>query len=177
MEPNKRRFLPGTALPNLLEQTQTIEFRLPGSQNQTEAAAASLPDNTPLIFSVAAGLMGVSLSGIGLFAIVSHMQSTATLGEEALALNASIFGGSCVAAYFAMKCSAARRRRLQLFSEGLFLFGLTLMAAICVFLAVSLHHAPKGDGDWLNNAVPDRSTAAGQTANAAALGPQSSRAR
>ena len=167
MEASTMRLSPGVGVTEGNEQPQTIQFRVPAAAVHAQPAAVPVQENTPLIFSVAAGLMGVSLSGIGLFAILSHMRAAATLGEESLAFNASIFGASCVTAYLSMKTgNAARRRRLRQFAEGLFLFGLVLMAAVCVFLAVTLHHAPPGGSDGFSGSGPTGSAAAGRVAHA-----------
>ena len=166
MESSTLRFSPGAGAIEGSDQPQTIQFRVPAAATHAQPAATPVQDNTPLIFSVAAGLMGVSLSGIGLFAILSHMRSAATLGEESLAFNASIFGASCVTAYLSMKTgNAARKRRLRQFAEGLFLFGLVLMAAVCVFLAVTLHQSPPGGSDGFSGSGPTGSAAAGHVAH------------
>jgi hypothetical protein len=117
----------------------TILLRASEPAPQREPAAAA-QDHTPQIFGVSAGLTGVSLSGIGLFAILSHIRSVQSLGEELLALNATVFALSCVSAYLTMKAGLPqRKRRFQLCAEGLFVFGLILMASACVFLALSLN--------------------------------------
>jgi drug/metabolite transporter (DMT)-like permease len=81
-----------------------------------------------------------------------------------------------VTAYLSMKTgNAARKRRLRQFAEGLFLFGLVLMAAVCVFLAVSLHHTPPGGSDWFSGSGPSGSAAAGHVAHVASPDADSSR--
>ncbi len=83
--------------------------------------------------------MGVSLSGIGLFAIHSQMRSAASVGEELLAFTATIFGASCGAAYLGMRMQQPKRKRLlHRFAEGFLLLGLVLMAAVCLFLAFTI---------------------------------------
>lgn len=116
------------------EWRSTVPF--PASQKEP---SPSVQDHLPHLFAVAAGLMGVSLSGIGLFAIHSQMRSVASIGEEMLAFIATIFGGSCGAAYLGMRARQARSKRwLHLVAEGLFLLGLALMAGACLFLAFSI---------------------------------------
>ncbi len=118
----------------------TIPFRPALRHEQVyPTPSPSAHDHLPHIFGASSGLMGVSLSGIGLFAILSHMRSSASFGEELLAINAVIFGGSCVASYLGMRHTAEMRKRLfHLIAEGLLLFGLILMASVCVFLAFSI---------------------------------------
>jgi len=118
---------------------KTILFPAAQEQDQTQPPPPSTHDHLPHLFAVSAGLMGVSLSGIGLFGIHSQMRAVASLGEEMLAMTATIFGGSCGAAYLGMRARlSGRKHLLHRFAEGLFLLGLVLMAAVCLFLAFSI---------------------------------------
>jgi hypothetical protein len=118
----------------------TIPFHPARRHEQLHPSPSNPPHvNLPHIFAVSAGLMGVSLSGIGLFAILSHLRSAASFGEELLAFNAILFGGSCVTAYLGMRNNVVSWKRLfHLVAEGLLLFGLILMACVCIFLAYSI---------------------------------------
>jgi hypothetical protein len=117
----------------------TLPFTTTGS-GQAEISERPGGEHISQIFAVSAGLTGVSLSAIGLFAILSHLRSVETLGERFLAADASAFMLSCVAAFLAMKTQVNFRRQVyRLLAEGMFLVGLILMACICIFIAFLLH--------------------------------------
>jgi hypothetical protein len=117
----------------------TIPFSTAG-RGDTEASVRTPAEHVAQIFAVSAGLTGVSLSGIGLFAILSHLRSVETVGERFLAADASTFMLSCVAAFLALKTRVNGRRRVyRLIAEGMFLAGLVMMACICIFIAFLLH--------------------------------------
>lgn len=97
-------------------------------------------ERMPHIFSVSAGMVGVALTGIGLVSILSHIKSIIIYGEELLSINAIVFVVCCVTAYLAMKTNRVTLHHwLCGISEVVFLIGLIMMAAICVFLAVSIN--------------------------------------
>ncbi len=118
----------------------TIPFSTNALSSDLEASNRTATDHVAQIFAVSAGLTGVSLSGIGLFAILSHLRSVETAGERFLAADASTFMLSCVAAFLAMKTRVNFRRRIyRWIAEGMFLAGLVMMAGICIFIAFLLH--------------------------------------
>jgi hypothetical protein len=117
----------------------TLPFTQVG-RSDLELSGRSATEHIAQIFAVSAGLTGVSLSGIGLFSILSHLRAVETLGERFLAADASIFMVSCVAAFLALKTRVDFRRRIyRWIAEGTFLSGLVLMACICIFIAFLLH--------------------------------------
>lgn len=126
-----------------LRELQGVAGTLPfttGGNGPAESPQSQAGEHISQIFAVSAGLTGVSLSAIGLFAILSHLRSVETLGERFLAADASAFMLSCVAAFLTMKTQVAFRRQVyRLVAEGMFLVGLILMACICIFIAFLLH--------------------------------------
>ena len=114
----------------------TIPFTGSG-RSDLEEFGRSPVEHISQILAVSAGLTGVSLSGIGLFSILSHLRSVETLGERFLALDSSIFMISCVAAFLALKTHVAFRRRIyRWIAEGTFLL-LVVMACICISHRIS----------------------------------------
>jgi hypothetical protein len=117
----------------------TIPFPTAG-HSDPEAYRRTASEHIAQIFAVSAGLTGVSLSGIGLFSILSHLRSAETLGERFLAADASIFVLSCISAFLSMKTRVNFRRKVyRWIAEGMFLAGLVVMACICIFIAFLLH--------------------------------------
>lgn len=124
-------------------ETEPVAATLPFSNvgpSDLELSGRTATEHISQIFAVSAGLTGVSLSGIGLFSILSHLRSVETFGERFLAADSSIFMVSCVAAFLALKTHVNFRRRIyRWIAEGTFLTGLVLMACICIFIAFLLH--------------------------------------
>ena len=124
-------------------ETEPMAATLPFSKagkSDLELSGRTATEHIAQIFAVSAGLTGVSLSGIGLFSILSHLRSVESLGERFLAADASIFMLSCVGAFLALKTRVDFRRRIyRWIAEGTFLAGLVLMACICIFIAFLLH--------------------------------------
>ena len=55
------------------------------------------------IFSVAAAMVGVCLTGIGLFQVVSSVRKVGSLVDELLAANAAIFLLCCLFSFLALR--------------------------------------------------------------------------
>jgi hypothetical protein len=88
------------------------------------------------IFSVSAGLVGVCLTVIGIFRAISELKSFSTLCDNILAINALIFLASCIFAYSSLRSrDTLKKHKLGRVADGLFIFGLTLMAIVCSIIA------------------------------------------
>jgi hypothetical protein len=93
---------------------------------------------TPIFLS-AAGMVGVCLTVVGVFQAVVHIGQVETLADELVAANALVFLLACGVAYLALRApSPQQRRRWQRVADGVFLFALTLMGAICALVAYEL---------------------------------------
>jgi hypothetical protein len=89
-----------------------------------------------VVFSAAAGMVGLSLSLIGLVRVLSTLRRAQTLAEEALAIDAFAFLAACLTAYAALRGGdTARARRLERAADLVFLAALVGMAAIGGFIA------------------------------------------
>jgi hypothetical protein len=92
-----------------------------------------------LIFSVSAALLGVCLTVLGIFKLLTHIRVLETYGDDLLALDAGLFLISCLLSYWALR--ARRRRRLQgleLMTDIIFIIALCLMAVICGLITYAL---------------------------------------
>ena len=91
------------------------------------------------IFSVSAGMVGVCLTVIGIFRAISELKKFDTIGDNVLAIDALIFLGACVFAYFALRSvNIIRKRKMEKIADALFLIGLSLMAIVCIMIAYTL---------------------------------------
>ena len=91
------------------------------------------------IFSASSTMVGICLTGIGLFRISDRLKNISTLASELLAVNAAIFLVSCLFAYLALRTSQQERRpAIERIADSLFLLGLCLIALMAALLAYEL---------------------------------------
>jgi hypothetical protein len=92
-----------------------------------------------LIFSVSAALLGVCLTVLGIFKLLTHIKELQTYGDELLAINAALFLFSCLLAYWALRARGRRRMRgLEILADVVFLVALCMMALICGLITYAL---------------------------------------
>lgn len=96
-------------------------------------------DLTIHVFTVSATLVGVCLTVIGIIrhlgrALASHY------GQELLALDAVLFLLCCILSFAALKISDHHKRTWLLanIADSMFIFALSLMAAICGFIVYEI---------------------------------------
>jgi len=90
------------------------------------------------VFSVAAGMVGVCLTGIGLLQVASSLRKIGTLTDEMLATNAFFFLGCCFASFMALRSRAELpRKRWAKLADSLFFVGLTLTVVICALVVAA----------------------------------------
>lgn len=84
------------------------------------------------IFTASAALVGVCLTVIGLIQIVTATTKVATIADDLLAADATLFMLACVLAYCALRSRSSRRmHRLERVADAIFLAGLLLMTVVC----------------------------------------------
>jgi hypothetical protein len=87
------------------------------------------------IFSVAAGMIGVCLTGIGLLHVANAMRQITTLADEFLAVDAILFLGCCLTAFLSFRLHhPVAQRRLRKAADAMFFFGLLLMVVSCALI-------------------------------------------
>jgi len=87
------------------------------------------------IFSVSAAMVGVCLTVIGIFGIITAYNKINTLADEFTAVAAIIFLSSCSISYAAIKTRDRKHRLLlEKICDGFFLTGLAAMVMICIFI-------------------------------------------
>jgi uncharacterized membrane protein YqjE len=91
------------------------------------------------IFTVSSGMVGVCLTVIGLVRVVITLGKADTLADDLLAGDALLFLVSCFLSYGALRSRAIRRmHRLERVADGVFIFAMTVMVAICAFLTYAI---------------------------------------
>ena len=95
------------------------------------------------IFTVAAGMVGVCLTVIGLLRVVIALRKADTVADNLLAFDAILFLLACLSAYWALRTRSRRRMYLvERFADAVFIAALLLMVVICVFITFAIAVAP-----------------------------------
>ena len=92
-----------------------------------------------LVFTASAAMVGVCLTVIGIFRLLTHVRELQTYGDELLAVDAVLFLISCLLSYWALRTRGRRRvRSLEIIADVVFLIALCLMAVICGLITYAL---------------------------------------
>jgi len=87
------------------------------------------------VFSVAAGMIGVCLTGIGLLHVANAMRRITTLADELLAVDSLFFLGCCLVSFLSFRIRREPiHRRLRQTADTLFFFGLLVMVVVCALI-------------------------------------------
>ena len=106
----------------------------PGQDRDEQPVAPR--DLSEHIFSVSAGMVGVCITVIGLFRIVSRSMHVDSVADNLLSIDAIVFLASCVLAYLALRArSASNRKRFERAADYSFLAGLTMVSVVAVLIA------------------------------------------
>jgi hypothetical protein len=91
------------------------------------------------IFTVAAGMVGVCLTVIGLLQVLTAVRKVDTIADNLLAIDAVLFLFSCLMAYWALRTRAVRRmHQVERVADSVFIVALLMMAGICGFIAFAI---------------------------------------
>ena len=91
------------------------------------------------IFTVSSAMVGVCLTVIGLIRVVITLGTADTIADDCLAINALLFLISGLLSYWALRSRGWRRmHRLERFADGIFIFAMIGMVAICALITYSI---------------------------------------
>ena len=91
------------------------------------------------IFTVSSGMVGVCLTVIGLIRVVITLGKADTLADDLLAGDSVLFLTASLLSYTALRTqNAVRMRKFERFADWLFIVAMTLMVAICAFIAYAI---------------------------------------
>jgi hypothetical protein len=109
------------------------------SPGQEPSPASVERDLAGRIFTTSAQLVGVCLTVIGLFRIVSHLKNINSVADNLMAIDALVFLGSCLLSYLALRSLKTERSlALEQAADVVFLLGLGTMVALCALVAWEL---------------------------------------
>jgi hypothetical protein len=84
------------------------------------------------IFTVSSAMVGVCLTVIGLIRVVITLGQIDTIADDLLAADALLFLVACLLSYWALRTRSLRRmHRVERLADGIFIFAMILMVAIC----------------------------------------------
>ena len=88
------------------------------------------------IFSVSAGMVGVCITVIGLFRLVSRSAHVDSIADNLLAIDALVFLASCFLSYLALRARAETHvKRFEQIADYAFLAGLSMVSIVGVLIA------------------------------------------
>src|SRR5213595_1546673 len=91
------------------------------------------------IFTDSSAMVGVCLTVIGLIRVVISLGTADTLADDCLAMDALLFLTSCLLSYWALRSRGLRRmHRLERIADGIFIFAMIGMVAICALITYSI---------------------------------------
>jgi len=92
-----------------------------------------------LICPIAAAMVGVCLTGIGILQVVVSVDQRATFADDMLSADALLFLIALLSSYFALRLKSAKRlNRLEQIADASFIVAMILMTAACFVITYAL---------------------------------------
>jgi len=92
-----------------------------------------------LICPIAAGMVGVCLTGIGILQLIVSVGRHATLADDILSFDALLFLVALLTSYFALRFGPTQRQhRLEQVADAAFILGMILMTVACFTITYAL---------------------------------------
>lgn len=96
------------------------------------------------IFTVSSAMVGVCLTVIGLIRVVITFGKIDTFADDLLAGDAFLFLVACLLSYWALRTRSIRRmHRVERIADGIFIFAMILMTAVCGLITYAISAAGK----------------------------------
>jgi hypothetical protein len=91
------------------------------------------------IFSISVGMVGLTLSCIGILRLLAHTTGVETIGDELLAAAAVLFMACCFSSFWSFKTKGEHIRPvLRRVNEVVFILALTIMVIVCALIAYEI---------------------------------------
>src|SRR5437868_11796366 len=95
------------------------------------------------IFTVSSAMVGVCLTVIGLIRVVITLGRADTVADDLLAADAVLFLTASLLSYTALRTRSGRKmKQFERWADWLFISAMTLMVAICAFIAYAISIPP-----------------------------------
>lgn len=93
-----------------------------------------------LICPIAAAMVGVCLTGIGILQVTVSVVRRTTLADDLLSLDALLFLTAMLSSYFALRLNSSRRlHRLEQLADVSFIGAMLLMTIACFVITYAVH--------------------------------------
>ena len=93
-----------------------------------------------LICPIAAAMVGVCLTGIGILQVTVSVARRTTFADDLLSLDALLFLTAMLSSYFALRLNSSRRlHRLEQIADASFIAGMVLMTMACFVITYAVH--------------------------------------
>ncbi|KQM91498.1 hypothetical protein ASE70_15585 [Sphingomonas sp. Leaf22] len=93
-----------------------------------------------MICPIAAAMVGVCLTGIGLLHVTITLRARQTFADDLLSIDALMFLIATLSAYFALRVQGVRRLHwLERIADTAFIIAMLLLTAACFFITYSLN--------------------------------------
>lgn len=104
-------------------------------------SSAELDERTcRLICPIAAAMIGVCLTGIGILQVTISVARRTTLADDLLSLDALFFLTAMLSSYFALRLNSSQRlHRLEQLADASFIAGMVLMTIACFVITYAVH--------------------------------------
>ena len=104
-------------------------------------SSAELDERTcRLICPIAAAMVGVCLTGIGILQVTVSVARRTTFADDLLSLDALLFLTAMLSSYFALRLNSSRRlHRLEQIADASFIAGMVLMTMACFVITYAVH--------------------------------------
>lgn len=111
------------------------------TQHRRDAGGADLDERTcRMICPIAAAMVGVCLTAIGILRVVIAVGRTSTIADDMLAYDAILFLIAMLTSYFALRVGNARRLHvMERVADVTFIAGMSLMTAACVVITYAMN--------------------------------------
>lgn len=93
-----------------------------------------------MICPIAAAMVGVCLTGIGILQVTISVARRTTLADDLLSIDALLFLTPMLSSYFALRLNSSRRlHRLEQLADASFIAAMLLMTMACFVITYAVH--------------------------------------
>lgn len=105
------------------------------AMNETKSSISLNEDICVHIFVASSEMVGVCITVIGIFQVVTTLRKEGTLGDDLLAINAIFYLITTILSYWSLRTRHFNRNHiLEKFTDGLFLAALTWTTGVAGFI-------------------------------------------
>ena len=118
-----------------------MEHRNEPAERTRNRARIALDERTcRMICPIAAAMVGVCLTAVGILRVVVSIRSTGTVADDLLSIDALLFLIATLSSYFALRVQGTKRLHwLERIADATFIAAMLLLTAACFIITYSLN--------------------------------------